>query len=96
MTWSEAVHWVHWLWGLPGVAGLGQLLLMSCLGPPSRSYKVICRWLILVLGLEVPRRVQAANQGWLLLVLVLSHLVRDMGHEGQMLLVWEILEKSEA
>ena len=32
------------------------------------SYKVICRWLMLVLGLEVPRRGLAANQGQLLLV----------------------------
>ena len=36
------------------------------------SYKVICRWLVLVLGLEVPKRGQAVNQDKLLLVLTLG------------------------
>ena len=36
--------------------------------PPCLSYKAICRWLLLVLGLEIPRRSQAMNVGWLLLV----------------------------
>ena len=35
---------------------------------PSMSYKAIYRWLLLVLGLKVPRRGQAVNQGQLLLV----------------------------
>ena len=32
------------------------------------TYKVICRWLLLVLGLEIPKLGQAMNQGQLLLV----------------------------
>ena len=43
------------------------------------SCKVMCRWLLLVLGLEVPRRGQAVNQGQLLLVLGLGHLARGEG-----------------
>ena len=35
---------------------------MFCVEPPGMSYKVICRWLLFVLGLEVPRRDQAVNQ----------------------------------
>ena len=38
------------------------------------SYKAVCKWLLLVLGLEVPRRDQAVNQCWLLLVLSLEKL----------------------
>ena len=48
--------------------------------PPSVSCKVICRWLLLVLDLEVPRRGQAANQGQLQPVLVWGHLARVTGH----------------
>ena len=45
----------------------GQQPHVPCLGPPGMNYIVIFRWLLLVLGLEVPRRGQAANQGcWLL------------------------------
>ena len=47
----------------------GQQPHVPCLGPPGMNYIVICRWLLLVLGLEVPRRGQAGNQGLLLLVL---------------------------
>ena len=32
------------------------------------SYNVICRWLLLALGLKLPWACQAVNQGWLLLV----------------------------
>ena len=60
--WSEAVLWVCWLWSL-----LGDLVP----GTPGMSYKVICRWPLLVLMLEVPRS-QAANHGWLPLVLGLG------------------------
>ena len=66
--WSIAVHWVCSLWGFLGGSGQGQPLPVFCPGPPSVSYKAICRWLLLVLGLEVPRQGQAVNQGWLLLV----------------------------
>ena len=51
--WSIAVHWV-----LLGGAGKGQPPPVFCPGPPSVNYKAICRWLILVLGLEVPRQSQ--------------------------------------
>ena len=67
-TWSVAVHWVHWPWGFPGGPGQGQLPPVFCLEPSSMSYKVTFRWLLLVLGLEIPRRSQAVNLGWLLLV----------------------------
>ena len=59
---TEVVYWVCWLWELPGGTSLGQLLPMSCLGSPGMIYKAICRWLLLVLGLEVPRKGQVANQ----------------------------------
>ena len=32
----------------------GQLLPVPCTGPPGVSYKVVFRWLLLVLGLDVP------------------------------------------
>lgn len=35
-------------------AGRGQPLPVPCLGPLSMRYKVICMWMPLVLGLEVP------------------------------------------
>ena len=54
--WFEAVHWVCWLWGLLGDAGQVLPLLVFCQGPPSMSYNTIVRWLLLVLGLEVPWR----------------------------------------
>ena len=68
LVWSVAVHWVHRLWGFQGGAGQGQPVPMFHPGPPSMSYKAICRWLLHVLGLEVPRQSQAVNLGWLLLV----------------------------
>ena len=90
--WSKAVHQVLWLWGLPGGIGQGQLPCVPC-----SSYKVICRWLLLVLGLEVPRRGQAANHSQLLLVLGLgSFSKRYIVFQGQMLLVWEIFRRSKA
>ena len=49
-------------------------------GPPSKSSKVICRWLLPVLGLRIPKRCQAANQGQLLLVLGLGQLAKDTEH----------------
>ena len=68
MTWSETVHWVHWLWGLLGGAGQGQLPLVFCPEPLGISYKAIFRWLLFVLGWEVPTSSQAAKHSWLLLV----------------------------
>ena len=62
LTWSEAVHWVYWLWSLPGGADKAWALPVFCPGPLGMNYKEICRWLLLVLDLEVPKRCQAANQ----------------------------------
>ena len=52
---------------------------MCCLGSPGMSYKAISRWLPHVLGLEVPKRSQAANQGQLLLVQGLGPLSESRG-----------------
>ena len=49
---------------------------MFYLGPLRMRYKAICRFLLLVLGLEVPSRGQAVNQGQLLLVLGLGLLIK--------------------
>ena len=95
--WCEAVHRVCWLWGLPGGTDQGQLLPVFCPGPPSMSYKVVCRWLLLVLGLNVPRQGQTPSQGQLLLALDPGSLSERSGAlRGQMLLVCEILGKLEA
>ena len=53
-TWSE-LYRVHWFWGVLGGIGQGQLLSVFCLGPPGMSNKAICRWLLLVLSLEMLR-----------------------------------------
>lgn len=50
----------------------GQPPFMLCIDPSNMSHIVIFRWLILVLGLEIPRRKQAVNQGWLQPVLGLG------------------------
>ena len=49
------------------------------LEPPDICYKAICRWLLVALGLEVPRRSQAVNLGWLLLVPGLGPLIKRYG-----------------
>lgn len=55
--WSETGHWVYWFWGLLGVdCGVGQGQLLPFPESPGVSYKMICKWLPLVLGLEVPGR----------------------------------------
>ena len=46
LTWSKAVHKMHWLQGLPRIAVQSHLLPMPCLGPLSMNYKAICRWLL--------------------------------------------------
>ena len=48
-------------------SGVSWELQPICPGPPAMSYKVVCRWLLLVLGFEVLRKGQVANQGWLML-----------------------------
>ena len=94
-VWPEAVHWACWLWGFLGGTGQGQLPPESC--PSCMSYKVICRWLVLVLGLEVPRRCKAMNQVQLLLMLGVGPLSeRYRAYQDQMLLVWEIVGWFEA
>ena len=77
--WSDAVHWVHWLWGLLGDSGQGLPPPIFCSGPLSMSSKEICRWLLVVLGLDVPRQGQAEDQGWMLLVHDLKPLRRGTG-----------------
>ena len=85
------------LWGLSGGAGQGHSLLVFHLVPPSMSYKVICRWLPLVLGLELPRTGKFVNQDQLLIVLGLRPLSkRYRACWGQMLVVSEFIVKSEA
>ena len=89
--WSEAVYGVHWFWSPPRSA-------TACVlpRPPSMSYKAICSWLLLVLGLAVPRQGQAVYQGRWLLVPGLGPLSKRYGARwGQMLLVWDILQKSD-
>ena len=44
------------------------------------SCKAICKWLLVVLGWEVPRRSQTVNLGWLLLVLVMGPFIKK--YEG--------------
>ena len=56
LRWYKAVYWLHWLRGPTGGAGQGQLPPVFCLGPPGMSDRVICRWLLLMLGLEVLRK----------------------------------------
>ena len=89
VLWPEAIHRVCWLWRLPGGTGQGQLLPVPDLVPPGVSYKAVCKWLLIVLGLEVTGRGQAANQGQLPLVLGLGPLSKKYrSHQDQMLLVW--------
>ena len=49
------------------------------LGLHNISYKAICRWLLLVLVLEVLRRGQDVNQGRVLLVLGLGQFSKRYG-----------------
>ena len=65
--WSVAVHCACGDWGFPGGAGQGQSPPVFAWGPLSELHSNL-RWLLLVLGLEIPRRSQAVNLGQLLLV----------------------------
>ena len=98
---TESTPWVcclwWWLWAPLGGASQGQPWPVSCLRSLSMRYKASCRWLALVLGLEVQRKGAAVNQGQLPLLLGLGSLhKRYRAHWGQMLLVWKVLGKSEA
>ena len=66
--WSVAVHWVCRCWVFMGGVGQGQLLPVLCPRSDCMSHKAICRWLLLVLGLEILGQSQAVNLGRLLLV----------------------------
>lgn len=70
---SEAGYLVCWLWGLPEDASKGSHWLFPA-RPVSTSYKVIGRWLLLVLDLKVNERGQAENHSWVPLVLGLGPL----------------------
>ena len=48
------------------------------------NYKAICRYLLLLLGWEVPRQNQTVNLGWLLLVLGLGLLSKFKAPEGSL------------
>ena len=83
--------------GLPRSCSQSPLPPMFYLGPLDMSYRVTCRWLLLVPGLEGPRKGQAASQSWLALVSGLGPLSEMYGeHRGQMLLIRESVGKSEA
>ena len=72
----------------PGSPTACVLLPGHYLELPGMSYKAVCRCLLLVLGWEVPRSGQTANQGQLLRVLGLEALgKRDGACPAQMLLV---------
>lgn len=58
------------------------------------NYKVMCRWFLHALVLDVPEKGQAANQGWWPPVLEPGPLSnRYRVQKGQLLLVWEIFRK---
>ena len=38
-----------------------KISCLLCLGPPGMSYRAICRWLLLMLGLEVSGRGQTES-----------------------------------
>ena len=87
--WPEAVYWITDSGAFREVQAKVSCCLF-CPGPSGMSYKAICRFLLLVLGLEVPRGGQPVNKGWLLIVLSLGPLSKwYRAHHGQMLLIWE-------
>ena len=96
LTLSDSIHQVCGLWGLLRGVGQCQLPLMAFLGPPGISYKTICQWLLLVLDLEVPRRGQVIKPGQAATAGLGPLSERYEACPGWMLLVWEILGKSEA
>ena len=65
-TWSAAVHWVRWLWGFQVLQAKVSPHLCFAWGTLP-GLKSNLRWLLLVLGLDIPRRSRAVNLGWLLL-----------------------------
>ena len=79
-VWWTASHQVLRPLGRVSGAAQGQPLPVPSPGPLDMSYKVVSRWLSLLLGLEVPGRGQAANWARLLLVPGLGCLARSTGH----------------
>ena len=73
-VWSKAVLQVHCQWVLPGCGRLATVCALT--GAIWNELQSICRWLLLMLGLEVPRRGQAVIQGWLPLLLSLGPLTK--------------------
>lgn len=70
---------------------------VPCLVPPDTSYSVIFRWLLPVWGLKVPRRSHAASQATFSVVPGPGSLSkRHRSCRDQLLLVWEIAEKSKS
>lgn len=61
VVWNSTLN-VLALWSSGG-AGQDPMLAASCLDSLGISYRAILVWLLLVLGLEVTLRGQAANQG---------------------------------
>lgn len=51
-------------------------LPVFCPGPPRMNCKMICRWLLHELDLQVPKRGQVVNQVQLVLVLGLGTLIK--------------------
>ena len=85
LAWSEAIHLVHWLWGVP--EGARSATNFALLG--TTQHKLLSK--ILMLGLEVPRRGKAINQVQLLLVQGLGPLSENYrACQGQMLLVYNL------
>lgn len=69
MKWTGAVYWVCWFWVVREVQATWVVP-----GTTLQELQAICRWLLLVLGVQVPRRGQAVNRGRLLLVPALGPL----------------------
>ena len=76
--WSKTVHWVHWLWGPPGCAK--SVTTYAMVGATQYELQSNMQMTAILLGLEVPRRGQAVNKGWLPLRLGLGPLARGRGY----------------
>ena len=72
LTWSVAVQWICRLWGFPEWCRPRSAPTCALPGATLPDLQSNLRWLLLVLGLEIPWRSQAVNLGWLLLVPVLG------------------------
>ena len=67
LMWSEVAHWVRWFWGpLEKCRPKFSCHLCFTLGPPGRSYKAICRWLLLMPNLGPLSKKYGAHWGQML------------------------------